>query len=297
MKLDQKQPIYLPNGGWDKRIHPFKHGELVTCYAVVTTRYLIVIDTFDSPQVMQGMMDDLQPQMSDGRQLLIINTHSDWDHVWGNQLFSGENAPYPAPIIASRRCREDFSTSAFAENLEQMQERNEKAYGDVQITPPTLIFEDGLTIEGGDLTLQIFSAKGHTHDHTAIYLPEIKTLFAADAAERPYPQPRKPEFMPQMRQTLVDLAKYDADVVLYCHAGDVDDAVIQDNIAYFDFVEAKCRAALANGVVLPDDKTADIATLIDCHFAEAMGNDTNDYHEYYKTQGHYDQIRAIWQNL
>lgn len=289
------QPIKLPNAGWDERIHAFKFETLVTCYAVVTNRYLVIIDTMISPQTMQVMIDHLTQFLTDNRQLLVINSHSDWDHVWGNQLFVGANAPYPAPVIGSRQCRSDFESADGEAHLRKMQENNPNAFDDVIITPPTLVFDDRLTIDGGDLTLQIFPATGHTHDHTAIYVPEIKTLFAADAAERPYPQPRKPEFMPQMRQTLADLAQYDAEVVLYCHADDINAAVIRDNSGYFDFIEEKCRAAKAAGIELPEEKEADLATLIGCSFEEAMGGDSAEYHNYYRTQGHYDQIRAVWQ--
>ncbi len=291
------QPLYLPNGGWDQRIHAFKYTELVTCYAVVTQRYLVILDTLISPKTMRVMMDHLKPQMTSERRLLVVNTHSDWDHVWGNQLFAGEDALYPAPIIASRRCRADFDLPEAQSQLADLQKQNPGELDDVRITPPTLLFDERLTIEGGDLTLEIFPARGHTHDHTAIYVPEIKTLFAADSAERPYPQPRKPEMLPQMRQTLAELATYDAEVVLYCHADDVDGAVIRDNIAYFHFIEEKCRRAKAAGIELPDEKEADVASLIDCSFVDAMGQDSGDYHNYYQTQGHYDQIRAVWQSM
>lgn len=286
----------LPNKGWDSRILAFQFDDLVTCFAVISERYVVLLDTMFNSESAQQMMDHLLPYLNNKRQLLVINTHSDWDHCWGNQLFSGADAVYPAPIIASRGCANDFRTGVCAATLAEMQTQSSDVYGEVTLIKPTLIFEQKLTIVGGDLTFELFPAVGHTHDHISIYIPEIKTLFAADAAERPYPQPRKPEFMPQMRQTLAELAALETDVVLYCHADDIDAAAIHGNIAYFDFIEQQCRAALAAGVVLPDSDLAAIATLIDCPYATAMRHDpaADEYNEFYKAIGHSGQIQAIW---
>ena len=289
----------LPNKGWDARILAFRYGDLVTCFAVICERYIVLLDTMFNADTAQQMMNHLTPYLSEKRQLLVVNTHSDWDHCWGNQLFGEVDAAYPAPIIASKGCADDFRAGVCASTLKEMQAQSAETYGNVILVAPTITFEQKLTIMGGDLTLELFPTAGHTHDHISIYIPEIKTLFAADAAERPYPQPRKPEFMPQMRQTLADLAALDTDVVLYCHADDIDAGAIQGNIAYFDFIEEKCRMAMAAEIVLPDDDSADIATLINCPFATAMRHDpaADGYHEFYKTKGHFGQIRAIWQQL
>ena len=277
----------------------FQYATLVTCFAVITERYAILLDTMINPATAQVMMDHVAPYLESRRQLLVVNTHSDWDHVWGNQVFSGADATYPAPIIASKACADKFRWPEATDYLAEMQEKSPQTLGDVQLIPPTITFEEKLTIDGGDLTLDLFMAPGHTHDQIAIYIPEIRTLFAADSAERPYPAARKPQFMAQMRQTLADLLAYEADVVLCCHADDVDDAVIRDNIAYFDYLEQCCRVALVNGVSLPEDEDADVAALINCTYEDAMQADAarDSYNDYYKMKGHSEQIRAVWQQI
>ena len=69
--------------------------------------------------------------------------------------------------------------------------------------PPTLrscfSVNGRLLIDGGDLTLALLPTPGHTIDHYALYIPEINTLLAADAAELPYlvRRPSCPACLPQ----------------------------------------------------------------------------------------------------
>ena len=294
----------LPNGGWDERILAFQYKTLVTCHAIISERYVVLLDTMINPQTARDMMVHAAPYLEGGRQLLVVNTHTDWDHCWGNQIFVGDSAEFPAPIIASRACADQFMIPGAAKFLAEMAEKQPDVFGDVRLVPPTLAFDERLTIDGGDLTIELFMSPGHTHDLISVWVPEIKTLFATDSAERPFPEPRKPDFMQQMRDTLHDLAAYDAETVLYCHAADVDGTVIRDNIAYFDFVEGKCREAISAEITLPSDESVDLAALINCPFAAAMPA-TPDLTttplaaslEYYKTKGHNSNIRAVWINL
>jgi glyoxylase-like metal-dependent hydrolase (beta-lactamase superfamily II) len=157
-----------------------------------------------------------------------------------------------------------------------------------------------LLIDGGDLTLDFFPTPGHTVDHYSLFIPEINTLLAADAAEVPYPMARTPDGMPAMRQSLAQLAALNAETVLYCHAPvTIGSQLLHDNQAYFDKIEEKCRAALARGMSAEPEETADVISLVDCTFAEAVpaGEHWQNIHEYYQTKGHAQQIRTMLYNL
>src|SRR5262249_37077745 len=151
-------------------------------------------------------------------QLLVVNTHADWDHCWGNQLFVGQTAIHPAPIIATRRCSERLHEGQAALTLREKQGEEPGVYDEVIPTPPTILFKDNLIIDGGDLTLHLFATPGHESDHCSIYIPEIKTLFPGDAAEFPFPFAMSVSALPQMRASLAKLAELKAEVALYCHA-------------------------------------------------------------------------------
>src|SRR5262249_61486904 len=123
---------------------------MVDNFIMVTARYVVLVDTMISPQTATMMLNMAGEYLTEGRQLLVINTHADFDHCWGNQVFAGPSAIYPAPIIATRRAAERFH-SPEAENLvPEMIEKEPGIYGDVELTPPTILFDDQLIIDGGD---------------------------------------------------------------------------------------------------------------------------------------------------
>ena len=107
MAEEQERPehaILLPNGGWDERLHAFRAGTEVDTYAIVTRRFLVVVDTMATPEMATEIMVALQ-RLRQGRQLLVINTHADYDHCWGNRVFGDPDSRYFAPIIAHERAR------------------------------------------------------------------------------------------------------------------------------------------------------------------------------------------------
>jgi glyoxylase-like metal-dependent hydrolase (beta-lactamase superfamily II) len=261
----------LPNQGWDERILVCRNDEMVDTFIVITQRYVVLVDTVINPATARQMLDFARPHLVDQRQLLVINTHADYDHAWGNQLFVGPTAEYPAPIIGTRLCAELLRGADGATYLQEMQQKEPAIFGEVLLTPPTLLFDEQLTIDGGDLTLELFATPGHTVDHLAIYIPERKTLLAADAAELPFPMARTVEGLPAMRESLAKLAALDAETVLYCHAPvTIGPGLILENIRYYDLLEERCRTALANGVPVKPAEDADVAALIAYSFDEAV---------------------------
>ena len=286
----------IENQGWDERILVCRNGELVDTFVVVTERFVVLVDTVINPQTAAQMLDYARPHLINGRQLLVINTHADYDHCWGNQLFAGETAVHPAPIIGSHLSPPKFQQEQAVTYLTKMQELEPDVFSEVVFTPPTLHIQGKFVIDGGDLTLELLPTPGHTDDHYSLYLPEIETLLAADAAELPYPMARTPDGLPHMRESLAMLAALPATTVLYCHAPvDAGRQLLLDNIAYFNAIEAQCRAALARGLSPAVSEDVDVLALVDCVYETAVPNTPawQNVHDYYKTAGHASQIRAM----
>lgn len=286
----------VPNQGWDERILVCRNGALVDTFIVVTARYVVLVDTVINPATARQMVAYARPYLTDGRQLLVVNTHADYDHAWGNQLFVGPQAEVPAPILATRRCAEQFQQPDAATFLQQMQSQEPAIFGEVRLAPPTVLFDDRLLLDGGDLTLLLFATPGHTPDHLAIYIPEIATLLAADGAEFPFPMARTVDGLPIMRQSLAALAALEPQQVLYCHAPvTFGPQLLHDNIRYFDMLEARCRAALAQGVPADPPAEADVAALVDFPFAEAVrtAGYADFLNEHHRTAWHPQQIRMM----
>ena len=119
----------IENGGWDERILVCQNGRLVKTFIIVTKRFVLLVDTVINPQTAGQMLAFAQPYLAEGRQLLVINTHADYDHCWGNQLFAGETAPstgsgqavHPAPIIGSHLSPALFAQDEAKAYLAKMQ--------------------------------------------------------------------------------------------------------------------------------------------------------------------------------
>ena len=286
----------IENGGWDERILVCRNGRLVQTFIIVTQRFVLLVDTVINAQTAGQMLAYAQPYLAEGRQLLVINTHADYDHCWGNQLFAGETAVHPAPIIGSHLSLAKFQQPEAITYLAKMQELEPEIFSEVVFTPPTLCIQDKFVIDGGDLTVEMLPTPGHTDDHYSLFLPEINTALAADAAELPYPVARTPAGLPPMRASLAKLAALPAETVLYCHAPvAAGRQLLLDNITYFDTIEAQCRAALARGLSPQLGEDADVVALVDCAYETAVPNTEqwHNIHDYYKTAGHAEQIRVM----
>ena len=290
----------IENQGWDERILVCRNGRLVDTFIVVTGRFVVLVDTVINPQTAAQMLEYARPYLTNGRQLLVINTHADYDHCWGNQLFAGDTAVYPAPIIGSHLSPPKFQQPEAKTYLAKMQQLEPEVFGEVVLMPPTLLIQDRFVIDGGDLTLELLPTPGHTDDHYSVFIPEIATLLAADAAELPYPMARTPDGLPPMRESLAKLAALPAETVLYCHAPVTSGRqLLLDNIAYFNAIEAACRAALARGIAPNLSEDVDVLALVDCAWETAVPDapEWHNVHDYYKTGGHASQILAMLQWL
>jgi glyoxylase-like metal-dependent hydrolase (beta-lactamase superfamily II) len=288
----------VPNAGWDRRVIVARCGGLVDVFVIVAERYVVLVDTLINPQTAADLLRIAEPHLA-GRQLLVVNTHSHWDHAWGNQLFGGAGARHPAPIIATRRCAELLRSLQAQQKLAQKRADEPQRFGDVELVAPTVLFEERLVIDGGDLTLELFATPGHASDHIAIYIPQIRTLLPGDAAELPFPFVESAATFTAMRDSLARMAALEPEVALYCHAPETSGpALLHQNIAYFDELERRCRAALASGALARPPDDVDIEMLVGFSFAEAIpaGHAEQELSGFYRP-GHQAAIRAMLEYL
>lgn len=271
-EIDTERVQLVPNRGWDPRLLICRCAPTVDSFIVLTTRYVILIDTLLNPATAAELLAIARPHLRNGRTLLVINTHADWDHCWGNQLFAGPEAVLPAPIVATARCAARFGEE-MARKLVQLKAAEPERFGQVRPIAPTVQFAEHLLIDGGDLTLELFLTPGHTNDHIAVFIPQIATLLAGDAAEFPFPFVTTVKDLPQVRATLRTLVGRQPEHAFYCHAPETcGPALLQQNILYFDQLETVCREAAARDI--PARKCADeeLEDRVGWTFADVIGN-------------------------
>jgi glyoxylase-like metal-dependent hydrolase (beta-lactamase superfamily II) len=232
----------VPNT-WDTRVRMFsaanESGSEVDCFVVLTERYAVVIDTFSTPEDAAQMMELVRPQL-ENRQLLVVNTHQHYDHVWGNSLFA-VCKEFAAPILASELSREP----ARAQDAKLLQKQAEESrFAGLQLLEPNLYFRGEFLIDGGDLSLRLIPAPGHTPDQIVVWIPELSILLAADALEVPFPYVANPTDLPVMLETMRRLQALNPKTVLPCHGGVHDASLIDRNLAYFATLKQKVQGVV-----------------------------------------------------
>ncbi len=145
---------------------------------VLTERGAVVIDTSRSLTDARWIYHQVRA-ITEKRIIYVINTHFHSDHVFGNQIFE---APKIAQQLCRRRMQDMLSAEWSAEHLAEMarQQTDPEALAGLRITLPEILFDKGLTLEMGDLTLEVVHTGGHTPCSATVYIPQEEILYIAD---------------------------------------------------------------------------------------------------------------------
>jgi glyoxylase-like metal-dependent hydrolase (beta-lactamase superfamily II) len=229
----------------DPRIRRFRCGDEVDSFVVDSERWLVVVDTHSTSRLALQLAE-LCGAAENGRRLLVVNTHADYDHAWGNQVFSGPTAAHPAPVIGHVECAARLAGDDARISWRKMETLQPGRFDDLVPTPPNIVVGDaGLVIDGGDLTLSLVHTPGHTEDHFSVWIPELRLVLVGDAAEQPFPHIDTPDGLARARASLVRLRDLDPLHVLPCHGDTTEPALLARNIAYVDAVVADPDLPLA----------------------------------------------------
>lgn len=139
-------------------------------------RYTIVFDTLYSPRDMALPLDLAGRRR---RPLLVVNSHADYDHAWGNAAFPG------VPIIGHTLCRERLLSEGAM--LLEKQREDPAEYATARLCPPDITFHESLSIDAGGFTVSLHYLPGHMRDCIVAHIPEHGMLLAGDCAEVPIP--------------------------------------------------------------------------------------------------------------
>lgn len=100
----------------------------------------------------------------------LVNTHSDGDHINGNQYF-----PESVTLIAHENCRKEF--------FHPTRNGNPSEWTKPELAPflPSITFTDKMDLYLGSKKVELwYFGVGHTTGDTVVYIPEEKTAFLGD---------------------------------------------------------------------------------------------------------------------
>ena len=116
-----QSPVRLvPNQGWDRRLLICRYALAyegftlpMHAFVAVTERYVVIVDTLVNAATAEGLLAIARPYLA-GRQLLVANTHADYDHAWGNQFFDGPGSPWPVLTLTANPSRAKRARHVFS---------------------------------------------------------------------------------------------------------------------------------------------------------------------------------------
>jgi glyoxylase-like metal-dependent hydrolase (beta-lactamase superfamily II) len=178
----------------------------VNITAIATSRGIVVIDTGRSPGLMEAVARRIEQEFGRSDFRYVVNTHAHADHAAGNQVFpdavilSHDNGP------AAMRCGRADTPGALSyarSRLEKARERltapdpeearraraevpaRELMLADLQgrytVTPATLTFSDRLSLDLGDVRLELLSCgRAHSNNDILVHVPGEKVLLTGD---------------------------------------------------------------------------------------------------------------------
>ncbi|MGB0871805.1 MAG: MBL fold metallo-hydrolase [Solirubrobacterales bacterium] len=175
---------------------------------IVSGEHVLVVDSLWDLKLTQRMLDEAREIVNAAPQVLV-NTHSDGDHVWGNQLFAG------ARIISGSTAK-DLMTLDMPKDLRAMRAGGKALaaigslpipligtvdvgdlprlplremgrefapfdWRDVELTLPTETFEGEMSVRVGEREVQLIEVgPAHTGGDAIVWVPDVGVCFAAD---------------------------------------------------------------------------------------------------------------------
>ncbi len=170
-----------PDGTWG-----WSNAGLVT-----SSGETLLVDTLMSVPLTREMLDEFARVEGGDHIDLVVNTHANPDHFFGNGLVSD------AQIIATEKTREEmagFNPQALAQlsaNWETMGEAGEFLFetmgrkfdfsGVDELTLPDRTFADSLTLQVGEKTVELHDlGPAHTMSDTIAWVPGDNVVFTGD---------------------------------------------------------------------------------------------------------------------
>jgi glyoxylase-like metal-dependent hydrolase (beta-lactamase superfamily II) len=188
----------------------------INIIVLASRRGLVVIDTGILPSRGAALRSAIEREFGRSDFAYIINTHSHFDHTDGNQAFADvpivghQNAVRemnrslgsPGAVEVFLRSRAGYQSALENElktatvgsrdetRIREQLARNGALIDDFRqgrfiLTRPTVLFSDRLTLDLGDLTLNlIYFGRAHTESDILIHVPELRLLVVGDLFQK-----------------------------------------------------------------------------------------------------------------
>lgn len=196
---------------------PFEYSTSV--YLINAGKRLFLCDTHTGPKSMETVKKYITDNGWGDKELIIFNSHADWDHIWGNCAF--EASTIVSHIKTKKRIEEEG-----AYDLEKMSRFHN---GTIELKLPNLTFDSALSYEEDEV--EFIYAPGHTEDSSICYDRKDSVLFVGDMIEAPHPLVSFHDLQSYLH-SLEKIKNYSAEIILSAHSGIVSQELLKGNTDY-----------------------------------------------------------------
>ncbi len=225
---------------------------------------VLVIDTKQTKGSVDETLSEIR-KVTDKPIKYLVNTHSDGDHIAGNQFF-----PQSVTIVAQKNCRQEF--------LHPRRNGEPSTWENPELAPflPSVTYSENLDIYLGSKKIELwYFGVGHTKGDTVVYFPEEKTAFIGDQIFMGRPQLihsyKGGNSFGHVKVLTKMLDTLDAEQFCSGHSDPIDRAAVKQHITEMKTIQAKVKTLVGQGSSLEEiqkEFEANFSRLVESIFNE-----------------------------
>lgn len=238
-----------PNGSWG-----WSNAGLI-----ISQNQSMLVDTLYTLALTQEMLDSIGRSVPSAKTIdILVNSHADGDHTYGNQLVSG------ARIIATQAAAEDMSVDLTARQMRTMLADPAKLgaggaflqrimapfdFSGIEMTLPGETFTGRRSIQVGDKVAALTElGPAHSRGDLIVHVPEDRVVFVADLLFVGGHAPVWAGPISNWTRACDHILGLDVDVIVPGHGPITDKAGLRTFRDYLDYVEREATRLFNQGV-------------------------------------------------